>query len=91
MNGLQYKRKAVKMSKLTKLEKDLRNATNGITSWSIIQECRTTCPQKLIEELRKKHGYDKITDIWEKRTEIIDGTKTVIRWKKYFWNGGEND
>jgi len=73
------------MSKETKLEKMLRNATNGVTSWDIIQECRTTCPQKLIESLRKKYGYDRITDKWEKRIEVIDGTKTVINWKRYYW------
>ena len=79
------------MSKLTRLEKELKNATNGLTSWHIIQECRTTCPQKLIEELRKKYGYDKITDVWEQKKEIIDGDKITVRWKRYFWNGGSND
>ncbi len=79
------------MSKLSLLEKELKRATNGITSWSIIQECKTTNPQKLIEALRKKYGYDKIKDKWEVKTEIIDGSNSVIRWKRYFWNGGEND
>ena len=79
------------MSKLSLLEKELKRATNGITSWSIIQECKTTNPPKLIEALRKKYGYDKIKDKWEVKTEIIDGSNSVIRWKRYFWNGGEND
>lgn len=79
------------MSKLSLLEKELKRATNGITSWSIIHECKTTNPQKLIEALRKKYGYDKIKDKWEVKTEIIDGSNSVIRWKRYFWNGGEND
>ena len=76
------------MSKQSQLEKDLKHSSNGITSWHIMLRCRTTCPQKLIEQLRKKYGYDKITDIWEQKIKIIDGTKTVIKWKRYFWNEG---
>lgn len=79
------------MSKLSLLEKELKNATNGVTSWDIIQKCRTTCPQKLVEQLRSKYGYDKIIDIWNQRAEIIDGTKTVVRWKRYFWNNGGSE
>lgn len=80
------------MSKLSKLEKDLKNATNGVTSWDIIRECRTTNPQKLVEQLRKKYGYDKIRGNWETKKEYIDGSKTVVKWMRYFWVGGlEND
>ena len=80
------------MSKLSLLEKNLKRCKEfGLTSWYIIQTCKTTCPQRLVAELRKKYGYDKIRDEWEQKTEIIDGTKTVVRWKRYFWNGGEND
>jgi len=79
------------MSKSTLLEKILKNSENGVTSWSIILKCRTTCPQKLVEQLRNKYGYDKVTDKWEQKTEVIDGTKTVVRWKRYYWNGGAND
>lgn len=80
------------MSKQSLLVKELKRAKDvGLTSWYIIQICKTTCPQKLIEELRRKYGYDAITDKWELKTEIMDGTRTVIRWKRYFWNGGENE
>lgn len=80
------------MSKTTKLEKDLKIAGDrGITTWQIMMQCRTTNPQKLVERLRKKYGYDKITDIWEHKSEMIDGTKTLVKWKRYFWNGGAND
>ena len=77
------------MSKLSRLEKDLKESANGITSWGIIQNCRTTNPQKLVEGLRKKYGYDRVIDIWEQKFEFIDGTKTLVRWKRYFWNKGE--
>jgi hypothetical protein len=78
------------MSKSSKLEKDLKKAgTLGVTSWQIINGCETTNPQKLVEILRKKYGYDRITDIWETKTKVIDGTKTVIKWKRYFWQEKE--
>lgn len=73
------------MSKLSKLEKDLKSSTNGISSWHIIMQCRTTNPQKLIQQLRKKYGYDKIVDRWEQKKECIDGQVTLVRWKRYFW------
>jgi hypothetical protein len=80
------------MSKLSLLEKKLKNSGEiGLTSWHIMMECRTTSPQKLVQNLKERYGYDKIRDKWEQKTEVIDGTKTVVRWKRYFWNGGEND
>ena len=80
------------MSKLSLLEKKLKDCADfGITSWYIIQACKTTCPQKLVETLRKKYGYDRIKDVWEQKTEIIDGTKTVVRWKRYFWQEGSGN
>lgn len=50
------------MSKLSLLEKELKRCKDfGLTSWYIIQTCRTTCPQKMVELIKKKYGYDKIS------------------------------
>ena len=75
------------MSKLSKLEKDLKQAKDkGVSSWQIAIECRTTNPQKLVEKLRAKYGYNQITDIWEHKKVVIDGTILTERWKRYFWD-----
>lgn len=77
------------MSKLSAVEKDLKQ-NGSITNWEIATRYYTTCPQKIIECLRKKHGYDAITDEWQSKKVEIDGKKETVIWKKYIWNGGEN-
>ena len=76
------------MSKVTAVEKYLKE-NGSITNWDIITKYYTTCPQKIIENLRKKHGYDAITDKWESKKVVIDGDKEVIMWKRYYWNKEE--
>ena len=78
------------MSKLSAVEKDLKQ-NGSITNWEIVTRYYTTCPQKIIECLRKKYGYDAIPDKWESKKVEIDGDKETIIWKRYFWNGGENE
>lgn len=73
------------MSKISAVEKDLK-ANGSITNWDIVTRYYSTNPQKIIEKLRKKYGFDAITDKWETKKVIIDGTKETVRWKRYFWN-----
>ena len=77
------------MSKISAVEKDLMR-NGSITNLDIICRYYTTNPQKIIERLRLKHGYDAITDEWQSKKVMIDGKKETVQWKKYIWNGGEN-
>lgn len=73
------------MSKISAVEKDLK-ANGSITNWDIIIRYYTTNPQKIIATLRKKYGYDSITDKWESKKVEIDGKIETIQWKRYIWN-----
>jgi hypothetical protein len=78
------------MNKRKQVEKYLM-AYGTITSLEIQQMYFTTCPHGIIRDLREKHGYNAIDDIWIKKTEEVveDGKKRkeTSRHKKYIWKG----
>lgn len=73
------------MSKISAVEKDLK-ANGSITNWDIVTRYYSTNPQKIIEKLRKKYGFNAISDKWESKKVMIDGKLEVVRWKRYIWN-----
>lgn len=75
------------MSKISAVEKDLMQ-NGSITNLEICQKYYSTNPQKIIQCLRQKHGYDAITDEWQSKKVEIDGKKETVQWKKYIWKGG---
>lgn len=61
----------------------------SITSLEMFEHFFICCPTATIRNLRKRFGYDSITDIWQqkKRKERLpDGKERIVnvRYKRYF-------
>ena len=78
------------MNKVKEVEKYLM--TYGkISALEIQQLYYSTCPHSIIRDLRKKHGYNTIEDIWVTKSRKVqeDGSERTetIRYKQYIWKG----
>lgn len=62
-----------------------------LTTLEIQQLVYTTCPHSIIQDIRKRYGYDSVTDEWLTKSRIIEEKgkqkKETIRYKLYSWAG----
>ena len=63
----------------------------NITSLEMFDKFYICCPQSVIRDIRKKYGYDYVTDLWvtkkrKERTETGKERTVSVRYKQYFLN-----
>lgn len=62
-----------------------------ITSLEMFDRFYICCPQAVIRDIRKRYGYDYVTDLWvtKVRKEKLENgkeRKISVRYKEYFLN-----